>query len=187
MRAALDADDVDVTYVEMREDTSLYDFMVERWRARETFVMVEHDIVPWPGAIQGIWDCPEPYCARPYRILDYVMGCWGCTKFDASMMERWADLIECAGRREWPKLPHGRHWNSLDSRVGYELRARGYPELFGHQHFPAVMHLHSYGPDLRSGLEACRSLCANPGCSGMAKHGGLCDDCYWKWYGRLCV
>src|SRR6184192_307902 len=49
-------------------DESYFDLVYQLWKEVETFVLVEHDIVPWPGAIRVIHDCEMPLCACPTPI-----------------------------------------------------------------------------------------------------------------------
>lgn len=50
--------------VKMKHEYSYGDFLNELSH-KETgpFIIVEHDCFPWPGAIQEILGCPEPYCS----------------------------------------------------------------------------------------------------------------------------
>lgn len=36
--------------------------IAERWEGGEPFVIVEHDLCPWIGAIAELLDCSEPWC-----------------------------------------------------------------------------------------------------------------------------
>lgn len=38
------------------------------WNMGQPFVVVEHDIIPFPGAIERLWNCPEPRCTHRYPL-----------------------------------------------------------------------------------------------------------------------
>lgn len=47
-----------------------YDRLIRRlWSEGQPFVLVEHDILPWPGAVQQLWECDRPWCAFQYLIF----------------------------------------------------------------------------------------------------------------------
>jgi hypothetical protein len=46
----------------MTDDFSYGRYFRERWDEGKTFINVEHDTAFWPGALEEIWDCPEPLC-----------------------------------------------------------------------------------------------------------------------------
>jgi hypothetical protein len=116
-------------------DQSYWELLVELWRG-ETFIVVEHDIVPTQEQLQEIWDCPEEWCSRPYRMGDIETTALGCTKFDSRLMRRMPDLVESI-------LEQHRHWSGLDSMIVAGLHRRGAKE---HEHLPAVLHLHEPTP-----------------------------------------
>lgn len=67
-----------VTLLEHDDD---YARMLQRlWREEQTFILVEHDVVPWPGALERLWDCEEMCCAYQYPLgsggeLGTGLGC----------------------------------------------------------------------------------------------------------------
>ncbi len=111
----------------------------DRWRAGETFISVEHDVVPWPGALEQLWACPELWCVYGYHDNDNfadpaVTGFpyLGCVKFSAELI--------AATPRAWAHNPcdcHDQHpedWVTLDRHIAHMLR----PVWAPHQHFPKV-------------------------------------------------
>jgi hypothetical protein len=36
------------------------------WDLGQPFVSLEHDIVPWPGAVQHLLECPHPRCSHRF-------------------------------------------------------------------------------------------------------------------------
>lgn len=83
-------------------ESAYYQLLMKLWAERETFVNLEQDKIPAPGALRAIFDCPEPWCTYPHYANQ---GEWvaeqptlGCTKFAAELMIDWPDLIERSGR-----------------------------------------------------------------------------------------
>lgn len=104
-----------------------YDRLFRRlWAEGQPFVIVEHDILPWPGAVQAIWTCDRPWCGYQYLIFGQMRVQLGCVKFDP------ARLGDCP----LPDIPMA--WHSLDWAVIQSMASRGES---GHLHEPAVSHL----------------------------------------------
>lgn len=104
-----------------------YDRLFRRlWAAGEPFILVEHDVLPWPGAVQQLWTCERPWCAFEYFMLGELRVALGCTKFDP--------------RRLGPcPLPDEAHdWRHMDWHVIDTLTTR---YECAHLHEPAVSHL----------------------------------------------
>jgi len=109
-----------------------------RWAQRQDFVNVEHDCIPWPGAIEAIASCPEPWCTYDYSLPclrerdmhhPTTMVPLGCAKIGADLMIATIDI--------W-KAPC--HWENCDRRITEEARALG---LEVHQHFPGIVNANS--------------------------------------------
>ena len=111
-------------------DVYAYDRLFRRlWAEGEPFVIVEHDNLPWPGAVQRLWECDRPWCANEYLMLGELRVALGCTKFDPSR------LGDC------PLTGDAKPWNRMDWFVIDELTTR---YASSHLHEPAVAHL-NYG------------------------------------------
>ena len=111
-------------------DVYAYDRLFRRlWAEGEPFVIVEHDNLPWPGAVQRLWECDRPWCAFEYLMLGELRVALGCTKFDPSR------LGDC------PLTGDPKPWNRMDWFVIDELTTR---YASSHLHEPAVAHL-NYG------------------------------------------
>lgn len=143
LELALLMDRVPALYVRMEDDLNYWYVLRELWQERETFILVEHDVIPWPGALKLLWDCPEPWCANPYKLAhdNGFTTALGCTKFDKSLMEKVPEL--------WDRLAEGidfrcqgdpRHWYGLDGRLGLVLSST-VGMAWPHRHEPPVTHL----------------------------------------------
>lgn len=51
------------------------------WNAGDTFITVEHDIIPWPGAIDGLISCPEPWCTHRFPNGGNLMLSFGIGRY----------------------------------------------------------------------------------------------------------
>lgn len=128
-------------FVDVSSDHHAYwRLLCDLWDAGHAFVIVEHDIVPLPGMIQELWDCPSQWDAVPYRMDDIVTTAFGLVAFGPSLLRGTGDLLERI-------LDEHRVWSGLDSIVIAELHRRGYTE---HVHEPEVVHLHQPAPPRES-------------------------------------
>jgi len=133
MRLNLLMQGISPTYVDLKETLDAdfaYDRLIRNlWRQGDPFVLVEHDILPWPGAILQLWECEHPWCGFEYMVKGELRSYLGCVKFDPSRL----------GPCPLPTEPLV--WTSLDLEIIRTLSERGHP---GHLHRPAVAHL-NYG------------------------------------------
>jgi hypothetical protein len=94
------------------------------WASGLPFVIVEHDIIPWPGSVQALIDCPEPWCTHRYPLhRGNVALSFGIGKY----------VPTGPAPEEWAETP----WQQLDGAVVPVLN-----RLFGrsHVHEPPVAH-----------------------------------------------
>ena len=47
-------------------DKAYFQILNEHWRQGQTFVNLEHDKVPAPGALRELHDCESPWCSYPH-------------------------------------------------------------------------------------------------------------------------
>lgn len=94
------------------------------WDLGHPFIVVEHDIVPWPGALRGLLECPEPWCTHAYPLgVGNVTTSFGIGKYTP----------KGPAPAEWRETP----WRLLDGEVIPHLIY-----LYGesHVHTPPVAH-----------------------------------------------
>ncbi len=114
--------------------------LADLWARGDTFIVVEHDIVPHASALRELDACPSEWCAFPYQVGDGMeTTALGCTKFGAGLIARHPDLLRSIG-------PRHRSWRGLDSLVVGGLHQRREKE---HVHGPAVRHLQAPAPARR--------------------------------------
>jgi hypothetical protein len=114
-------------FTDPNDDYSLHKFFVNRWAEKETFIIVEHDVVVWPGAIEAIWNCESDLCLydrhlpiHRKRVLT-TEAPLACMKISKKFIEDHPNL--------WDKPIV---WNETDIEIvktGVNL----------HQHFPSVV------------------------------------------------
>lgn len=116
----------------MEDDLHYGRFLREHW-ARGAFINVEHDVAPWPGAIQQLWDCREPFCGFGYPVgtTDWLIYSMGCIKFGQELLDANPGLPD-----RWQDEP----WTSLDGKVVNPIcEALGVEDF--HRHGPPVAHV----------------------------------------------
>lgn len=121
-----------------------FEIFRDYWRRGEDFILLEHDIIPWPGALATFESCPDIWCAFGYLYPPdgYLVVAHGCVRFRAKMMESVPDLLDIVeandGRFFKVKETDTRHWKDLDGCISPILT--GTLERFPHRHVPAVVH-----------------------------------------------
>jgi hypothetical protein len=119
-------------YVSLEDDDAYRRLMQRLWIDQETTVIVEHDILPWEGAVQELYFCPGSWCSCSYRLggVHGGVGIYhglGCTKLSTKIM--------AATKGLWDK-PY--HWSLIDRVLFFAAREQ---ELDPHPHRPPVIHL----------------------------------------------
>lgn len=140
-RAALDLSGYEWTERDVSaSDESYWELLNELWHSGEDFVIVEQDIVIDQFALPAFAECGAEWCANGYP---YLRGAnyagLGCTRFKASLTERFPDLMDRVAEFDYPG--HGpKHWCTLDAAMQNQLHmAQQWPHLHG-----IVGHLHSW-------------------------------------------
>ncbi len=136
-KAVLDSYQLPVWYAHLEGEYAYGELLRELWATREPVVIVEHDIVPWPGCLQELDGCPAEWCTCSYRYKGGVgiSHMLGCAKLSTALMDGLPDL--------WNEACH---WSECDRRLFFAARELGKEP---HQHRPAVLHLKDIPPDTR--------------------------------------
>lgn len=107
-------------------DTAYFETLAEHWADGETFVLLEQDKIPAPGALRDLYSCEHPWCSYPVPMAHNGEPCdfvsLSCTKFGSELMKRWPDLMDAVGKRDMGYGP--KHWNRLDIAMAFELWRR---------------------------------------------------------------
>src|SRR5215216_621829 len=125
---ALDAERIDHEVHVCYGDNGYGELLSALWALAESFILVEHDIAPWPGAITRLKNCNQQWCAYQYPLNFDLVAALGCTKFTSELIattwtisSRWAET----------------HWGALDGLVVHRLQLAGHKP---HLHSPPVAH-----------------------------------------------
>lgn len=129
----------DVTYVRMVEENSYRSYFHNRWDEATGFVNIEHDVVPWPGAIDSLQMCRGDWCLFTYdtdQLIGDIGAFIGLVKFTKRFIETvpnvWGDLVTSG----WTY--NNSAWNGLDLWLWDYMRRREFP-INPHQHYPPVV------------------------------------------------
>jgi hypothetical protein len=118
-----------VEYVDVSEPDAYLGLLRRLWVEGATVIVVEHDVVPWPGALEEVWNCPCAWGSYSYHMhggIGIYHG-FGCTKLTAELMKQTPRVWE-----PWAS------WNMLDQKLFFAARAQG---IEPHHHRPPVTHL----------------------------------------------
>lgn len=116
--------------VKMEGEYGYSDFFKRRWQDGNSFINVEHDCVPWPGAIEELADCPEKWCAFNYGLPnhrknphfgDELAIPLGCTKIGKALIESTPDL--------WDEPINWLYCDQQLPKTGNKV----------HQHYPGIV------------------------------------------------
>ena len=127
-----------VTLVDVSGNEGAYlAYLKAVWGRGESFINMEHDIVPWPGAVKELLGCGHPWCFYGYdQGLDCAAN--GCAQFG---LVRFKSAIIGALPRVWEvyidhhRYCHEHPWRGMDVHFFRYARERGH---YPHQHHPAV-------------------------------------------------
>ena len=114
---------------EVEDDEEYGRFLAENWQGE--VIILEHDVVPWPGAIGGLRGCMHPWCVYRYPFGPGKLG-WalGCLRVNPELVAAHPDL---------PELWQGIAWNQLDAKVVSALTSVSVGDP--HFHSPALAHV----------------------------------------------
>jgi hypothetical protein len=124
-------------------DTAYTDLLADLWAAGQDFAIVEHDIVPWRGALAELDSCTEQWCAFPYPLRSWMHAGLGCARFRGTLLAACPTAVTDTLAEQTGTHPRG-HWCNLDDRLSRSLRRLGaarhvHPVPVGHL-FPEPSH-----------------------------------------------
>lgn len=133
-----------------RSDTAYAELIEQLWTDGDSFLMIEHDMVPTVAMVEQMAACPCPWAAQIYEIENHRevdgLGCTvglGMTRFAWHLLTAEPDAATAAAEVV-DGLPV-RSWRGVDRRLVAVLDGRHYT---AHVHRPYVPHLHDYGRTL---------------------------------------
>lgn len=120
-----------VTMVDVsRDERDYHQYLATAWSHGETFINFEHDIVPWPGAVQELLDCDRPWCFYGYQdmlpnLAENGAAMFGLVRFRDKLIRELPGVWSC------PPL----HWRQCDIHFFDYATHHGFEP---HQHLPSV-------------------------------------------------
>lgn len=88
---------VELTPQRPGHDYDYADDLRRLWRASGELVIIEQDVVPPPGSIRALIECPEPWCSHPHWVLSqYMTDSLGLTHFSQALRLRYPWLADVA-------------------------------------------------------------------------------------------
>jgi hypothetical protein len=110
--------------IEMDNGLGYWRLLRDFWRAREPVLIIEHDVVPWDGAVDELEACSEPWCAGGYNEHDTNLG---LVKFTPEHMAQIPDVWDRMELRNWRDC-HCHHGITYE-RAGIAAHRHGPPML----------------------------------------------------------
>ena len=106
-----------------------WQLLTDLWSKSESFILLEHDVIPWPGSIQLLNDCPEGWCVHeyPYGEPSQLIWALGACKFSAEFIARYEVSVP---QLRWEQLDH------FPRGILFKHLVKGSP----HIHEPAFAH-----------------------------------------------
>lgn len=113
--SALDAEQIQATYVETDGWDGYWRTLKAWWGRGETFICLEQDKVPAPGVLRRLWLCERPWCSPRVAMRGTIEPApyppLACVKFDAVLMKDYPRLLDDVGQldmglgeKEWSRL-----------------------------------------------------------------------------------
>lgn len=105
------------------------DLVADQWQTGQGFVIVEHDICPWWGALRELWECEQDWCVFPYpQGRGWPDPALGCSKYSARLVQAFPDM-----------------WRHLRASTWLQVQETIMPTLWNagwqwHEHWPPVAH-----------------------------------------------
>jgi len=139
---ALEGDGQEADFVDVSSgDSAYFELWTKLWASGETFVVIEHDVVVYPGAIQTMLDCASPWCVTDYMTCGSIQYGFGCVKFDGGFTRAYPHAFtRMAEGIDFVSAHEPTHWKHLDAQLGAVL-SRMADMAWPHRHQPAVTHL----------------------------------------------
>jgi hypothetical protein len=136
VRVALTQDGWEPEFYHCSKDTSYYDLLVEQWNKKESFCVIEHDVVVFPGALTELEQCSNLFCTRPYYCsVGWIEDGLGCTRFSKELIELYPNFLS----KPFPDCcPHTEYYCGLDRLIAHRLQQLG---IKPHVHLPGVSNL----------------------------------------------
>ena len=111
----LEDEGINPRFVSTHEHDGYWECLSDAWAEGDTFIVLEGDKYPAPGALLELWECLRLWCVYPVPMRDTdavsPYPSLACVKFDEDMitadpllMDRVGEINVGFGEREWSRL-----------------------------------------------------------------------------------
>ena len=126
---------LEVEYIETPGLHGYGDSLARVWDLGKGFIILEHDVAPWPGALTELWNCPEPLCTLPvifHGAINHTS--FACVKFSEALVKKTQGI--------WKAYPRNDifYWQGLDGWFNFQMEKREEP-IRRHSHRPPALHV----------------------------------------------
>ena len=101
-------------------DDAYWQLLSDLWDARESFAIVEHDVIVRPDTLDLIEACQSPWCSWRIHYGGQAYPGLGCAKFTAEIISRVPNALELVGQMSDATHPP-KHWCRLDAWLQYTV------------------------------------------------------------------
>lgn len=123
-------------------DDAYWGLLRKLWLERETFCIVEHDVVLRGNTLAELEACESPWCAFPVPYMDGEYAGLACVKFDAFLIASAPQALDDVALMENAQHPR-KHWCMVDAWLQGSVLPR--TRLSRHVHQPALRHVRPDG------------------------------------------
>jgi hypothetical protein len=125
-------------------DEAYWELLGDLWADRESFVVVEHDVILRPDTLDELADCPQAWCSFAVPYLDTEYAGLACAKFSDEIIAACPDALDRVGRMSNAAHPP-KFWCTVDAWLQVVLSSTSIPR---HIHAPALGHYRPAGAPL---------------------------------------
>ena len=128
--------------IDPADDYAYGELVADLWAQASTLVICEQDVVPPPGSIAALIDCPQQWCVHEMPFEGRRLAPTLClAKFAGSLMAARPRLARQALSKHTGQRCRT-HWRAVDITLQNALHHAG---VQVHVHQPPIVHLHDYG------------------------------------------
>jgi len=106
------------------------------WRTGHGFILIEHDIAPWVGAVRQLAECPSDWCSFRYSKSGHTIHALGCVKFSTRLVKTIPNLPDRWDQCTWQTLE-----NQVLPAIAEALRRDEPSRMPVCKHSPPVAHV----------------------------------------------
>lgn len=105
-------------------EDAYWELLSSLWAQQRTFVLVEHDIVVSPEAIDELLNCPGEWCGFAMPYAGTLWAGLSCTKFEHPLLRDFPGVLDEVATMSDVGHPQ-KHWCRLDAWIHHVLEREG--------------------------------------------------------------